>query len=335
MIIQWHITNECNLSCPNCYQNNYSSYTVWPDLILILKYIVDFAKKIKTKIHLNITGGEPFLHPNFFNLLEQIALYKKILCFGILSNGTSINSEVVCNLKKYNCCFVQISIDGNEKTHNELRGNGVYKKNIESLKLLKKFSITSMVSFTAAKKNHTDFSHVAELCASLKVDYLWADRLIPLRSSSISEIMNTEETECFFETMYAARQKFNSFFLRKTTIKMHRALQFLILKKYGVKKFNPYICSAGKSLITILPDLTVLPCRRMPVIAGNLKNETLEEIYNNSEILIKLRGFQGFSEGCEQCEHGLICGGGLKCLSYAINGSPFKTDPQCFFKKKS
>lgn len=57
---------------------------------------------------------------------------------------------------------------------------------------------------------------------------------------------------------------------------MHRALQFM------VGGGEPYHCSAGDTPITILPNGDVLPCRRMPVIAGNLFNQPLQEIYFES-----------------------------------------------------
>ncbi len=104
---------------------------------------------------------------------------------------------------------------------------------------------------------------------------------------------------------------------------MNRALQFLT----GGGK--PYKCSAGKSLITVLPNGDILPCRRMDVKVGNLMVKPLEELYYDSDFFQKLREPNQTIEGCEKCFYSKLCLGGLKCLSYALNKTPFKADPGC------
>ena len=47
--------------------------------------------------------------------------------------------EIAKKIKDVNTAFVQISIDGNKKTHDYIRGSGNFKKSLKSLKLLKKY----------------------------------------------------------------------------------------------------------------------------------------------------------------------------------------------------
>jgi radical SAM protein with 4Fe4S-binding SPASM domain len=106
---------------------------------------------------------------------------------------------------------------------------------------------------------------------------------------------------------------------------MHRALQFLV-ESGG----NTYQCTAGDSLITIMPDGEVFPCRRMPIGVGNVRTAALRDIYYSSGLLRELRDREKTSAGCEGCEHARRCRGGLKCLSYATTGDPFQRDPGCW-----
>jgi len=104
---------------------------------------------------------------------------------------------------------------------------------------------------------------------------------------------------------------------------MHRALQFL---EDGSR---PYRCSAGHSLLALMPNADLYPCRRLPLAVGNLRHTPLETLYFESPVLLSLRGHQ-VSHGCEGCPHGEQCGGGLRCLAYAVKGSPFAADPGCW-----
>jgi radical SAM protein with 4Fe4S-binding SPASM domain len=333
-LLQWHVTESCNLRCSHCYQASNSdgkelSYSGMTD---ILGQFIKLLNEWGIKGHINFSGGEPFCKEGFWDLLKKVYEHRSICSFAILSNGTLLNKSSVVDLKNLKCRFVQVSIDGGEKTHDSIRGQGSFVKALHALKLLRKNRVTSMVSFTSHKQNDRDFIDVADLCQRLNVDVVWSDRLLPLGRGKdlINQIMEPNEVECFFERMYLLRRNMEKKWLNRTHIRMHRALNFLTLKKFGEKNIVPYRCNAGRSLLTIMPSGTVLPCRRMPIIVGDLKQEYIGDIYWKSPLLAALRDADRVSEGCERCEHNKMCNGGLKCLSYAYYGSPFKADPQCF-----
>ena len=58
-----------------------------------------------------------------------------------------------------------------------------------------------------------------------------------------------------------------------TTISMYRALQFQMTNDY------PYACTAGKSLLTVMENGDLVPCRRMPIVVGNLLKDNMYKLY--------------------------------------------------------
>jgi len=136
--------------------------------------------------------------------------------------------------------------------------------------------------------------------------------------------LDMKETQEFFEIMNNMREKFKQKWFNKTEIAMHRALQFLISGS------TPYYCKAGKTLITVGSDGSVYPCRRMPILTGNILNNSLKDIYFTSSILQGLRNKNNINKHCKKCVYQEFCQGGLKCLSYALTGSPFNKDPSCW-----
>ncbi|MDH4319534.1 MAG: SPASM domain-containing protein, partial [Desulfobulbaceae bacterium] len=138
------------------------------------------------------------------------------------------------------------------------------------------------------------------------------------------ESLSPEQCLEFFSLMGSARRETNLWGLRDSMVSMNRALQFL----HG--KGEPYICRAGDSLLAVMPNGDLLPCRRMPIVVGNLFRSNLVELYYKSNLLHLLREKGRVARGCEQCDFRLTCRGGLRCLSFAQQGDPFLADPGCW-----
>ena len=86
--------------------------------------------------------------------------------------------------------------------------------------------------------------------------------------------------------------------------------------------------------MTVQANGDLYPCRRMPIQVGNLMETPLADLYYNSDLFSRLRDRDRISHGCQDCFYSKLCCGGLKCLSYAVAGDPFKADPGCWCTSK-
>lgn len=78
-ILQFHISNQCNLRCKHCYQENYNSKQLkYKEIINILEQYKGFLLEKNFKGHINLTGGEPLENPKFFEILDYIDSNKDI-----------------------------------------------------------------------------------------------------------------------------------------------------------------------------------------------------------------------------------------------------------------
>ena len=331
-ILQWHLTERCNLSCTHCYQNEAiirDELSLEENFMVVDKF-VNFIKTLNqnscSKGILNITGGEPFIYKDLEPLLEYISKFKEYLSFNFLSNGTLINNKTIALLEKYRPIFVQVSIDGDKNSHDKIRGVGAFETSMSGIKRLKESGIRVLISFTAHRQNYKDFPKVVKIANSAGVDSVWSDRMIPegVGVGMQDELLSPKETFEYVRLMKfeQIKNRLNPF--TKTVVATGRSLQFV-----------PYIdnahqCVAGKAIFTLLPNGVVLPCRRLPVDIGNIKDKTFEEIYYENEFVQKLRVPNPKIEGCEGCSFEKSCKGGLRCLSYSITGDPFKKDPGCW-----
>jgi radical SAM protein with 4Fe4S-binding SPASM domain len=197
---------------------------------------------------------------------------------------------------------------------------------VEAIKQLRREHIYTLISFTAHRGNFHEFPTVVQIGKRLGVNRVWSDRLVPFGSGEKlrEQILSPIETQTFFTLMNEARLKTKQAWFKRTTVAMHRALQFLAADGY------PYHCTAGDSLLTVQPNGDLYPCRRMPIKVGNLLETPLLQLYEQSELLKTLRDPQQISAGCETCLYAKVCRGGLKCLAYASTGNPFTKDPGCW-----
>lgn len=339
ILLQWHITERCNLRCAHCYQDSFTGGELgFAGLLSVLDQFKELLASwnrqkgaTPVKGHVTVTGGEPFLRPDFMDLLEIFHAHRDLFSFAILSNGTLIDRTTAARLARLRPKFVQVSVEGGRATHDRIRGKGSFEAAEAALRRLVGAGVRTFVSFTAHRDNYREFPDVAESARRLKVARVWADRFIPPATASSPApdspaVLSPAETFRFFQLMQQARDEVRRrcrFSWKRTEVTMQRGLQFLA--GGGV----PYRCTAGDSLIAILPDGTLYPCRRMPIRAGNVLETPLCEIYHESEILNALRDRDRTAEGCRGCFFAKVCRGGLRCLSHALTGSPFETDPGC------
>ncbi len=127
-LIQWHLTERCNLRCKHCYQEGGQVQELSREQILaVIDEIAEMLQAwrenyaIEFQPSFNVTGGEPFLRPDFFDILARMAgigfeIY-------VLSNGTVITAERARRLAELQVSGVQVSLEGPEEIH-EAIGSG-------------------------------------------------------------------------------------------------------------------------------------------------------------------------------------------------------------------
>lgn len=332
LTLQFHITGRCNLQCKHCYrtEGNVETLTL-SDVKMVIDQFLALLKKynelhgIKKRGHVNITGGEPFFREDIKDILRYLGDNNSLITYAVLTNGSFLTQEMIELLKETKVSFVQLSIDGNEDMHNQLRAAGDYQRVFHVAELLVQNDIRTYISFTANKNNMRYLPVVARACRRIGVHKLWSDRLVPIgNGKEIQELEITEkELPDYLRYLKSAKGNWitNKLYPR-TEVTQNRALQFL-----GTD-CSVYSCSAGKSLIAVDEFGNIMPCRRMPIICHDVFSSTLEKVYFNDPILTDLRK-EIIPKECTHCEFSAICMGGAKCQSFAKTGNYRDADPAC------
>ena len=124
------LTPRCNLRCSYCFQQDDRGAAEWPPKgprasAALINALGDFCVKNNVR-HIEFFGGEPLYYPgNFINAVESLRRKVSGLSFGLVTNGTLIDDDVM-QLLEENSISVLLSLDGGKKRHNNC-GAGLIK----------------------------------------------------------------------------------------------------------------------------------------------------------------------------------------------------------------
>ena len=133
MCLTWQITGRCNLSCAHCLAGGGSRQDE-----LHMDEIKDFLDDLaKMKVfYINAGGGEPLLHPRFFEIVDYAD--EKGIYVQFSTNGTLIDSALAGEIAARGL-RVQVSLDGWQPSVNDpIRGAGTFQEAVEALRCLKR-----------------------------------------------------------------------------------------------------------------------------------------------------------------------------------------------------
>jgi radical SAM protein with 4Fe4S-binding SPASM domain len=335
--IQLHLTERCNLTCTHCYQSGKSSDEMsLAEIRSVIGEVADMlgewsaAYDVTFSSSFNITGGEPFLRQDIFPVLEELA-DKRIDAY-LLSNGTLITKDKAEALSRLGVKGVQVSIEGPEKIHDAIRGKGSLKRSLSGIQCLLDAGIEVTMNTTLSDINATYFPDVIALASSIGVQKLGFSRLVP--SGSGRNLLNKMLTKEVLEDLYGRIFSLNTGNLKIVTGDPVASQFRSPAGKDDAGSFPSGGCAAGVSGLTILPDGTVTPCRRLPISLGNVRTDSLREIWSTSEVLSSLRDRSKYEGKCGSCNKWSACRG-CRAIAYEFARAHGRTnylaeDPQCF-----
>lgn len=296
--IYYEICSSCNLNCIHCSDllANQTKY-------LNLDEVIEFQKKVNL-IGINeivLTGGEPFLHPNIYELIRNMCNLGKVY---VTTNATLIDIEKLNQLlEEFPNLVIQISFDALSKsTFDKIRGKGIKDKVqhiIDELCILGKNKQIAL-SMTIMKTNIQEVKNVIEYVKSKNLAYLHFPELLCIGNahSKWEEIAPDIDDQIQIE-QYILNEVVSSDCL----ITCNRIQRICSMVNFG-KEID---CTKYKTL-KIVPSGDILPCP----VSSNL-NYSLGKI-EDSDIIDKIQNtdfdnnyLDNDKEKCEYCEFKDMC----------------------------
>lgn len=337
--IAWEITRRCNLRCIHCRSCSEDVVKEHPDppkeeCLRIIDDITSYAKPV-----LVFTGGEPLLREDFFEIAKYGSDRGLRVC--VATNGTLLDDECCKRLKEVDIKMVSLSLDGpNEEIHDDFRQQrGAFRGTMNAISLLKKHGIPFLINSSFTKRNQGAIKEVYKLAKKLGATAWYMFMIVPTGRAKelLDELISKEDYEEILNWHYEVEKNERDILLRPTCAPQYYRVILERSKREGERFERRSLsfstggakgCVAGQLICLINVDRDVLPCSYFSISAGNLKEKSFREIWENSKLLQDLRDFKAYRGRCGVCEYINVCGG-CRARAYCISGDYMEEDPYC------
>jgi radical SAM protein with 4Fe4S-binding SPASM domain len=302
----------------------------------IIDDIVSYARPVVV-----LSGGEPLKREDVF----EIAKYgtEKGLRMCLATNGTLVTDETCEKIKSSGIRIVSLSLDGSEETvHDDFRSQkGAFAGTINAARLFKKHGIEFIINSSFTKRNEEEIPKVYKLAKELGATAWYMFMIVPTgRGEEImNELISKESYEDILDWHFDMESEEEEMLVRPTCAPHYYRVVLQQSKKKGSKfrkrtlKFSTggaKGCIAGQLICLIDVDGNVLPCSYFPKPAGNIREQSFREIWEESELFRDLRDFKKYKGKCGSCEYINVCGG-CRARAYSVYGDYLEEEPFCSY----
>lgn len=301
------LTLRCNEHCFHCGSNagicsQEMSLDDYKRILNEVKEDFDISK-----MRLCITGGEPLLREDFFEIMG----YAHELGFdwGMTSNAILITKDVAKKLAECGMSTISVSIDGLPETHDRLRGyKGGYEKamqgiqNMIDLNAFKAIQITTVINH----RNVEELDEMFEIMNRTNIDSWRLAHLEPIgRALLRPDMMCTKED--YIRVMEFIREK------RRAGYPVEYGCSHYLGLDYEAEVRDWYwLCTAGIYTASIMTNGDIGACldieRRPETIMGNIYHDRFSEVWKNRFEIFR-RPLSQRCEKCRACSHQDFCRG--------------------------
>jgi radical SAM protein with 4Fe4S-binding SPASM domain len=345
-IVVWNITRRCNLRCIHCYSDSdareYPGELTWEQCRAVVDDLAQFEVP-----GVLFSGGEPLIHPRFFDLAGYAR--SRGLRLTLSTNGTLIDREAAQRLKELGLAYVGISLDGIGATHDHFRGRqGAFEKTVAAFRHCKAAGQKVGLRLTLSAHNIADLDRILDFIEAEGIDRVCFYHLVYSgRGSNVVDVTH-EQTRAALDRIiertvrWAAAgrprevltvdQPADGAYVylrlrRKDPLRAKEALNLLLWNGGGAH-------GSGTGIGNIDTQGNVHPDQFWQTLTlGNVKQRPFSDIWRDQSnpTLTALRERTGHLEGrCAGCRFLSICGGGFRVRAVQVHGRLWAPDPACY-----
>jgi radical SAM protein len=349
-IVIWETTQACDLACVHCRacaQPIRSCLELSTDEA---KRLIDEVAALGAPVFV-LTGGDPLKRPDIFDLVEYASTHG--VRISLTPSATPLlTQEAICRLKECGLARLAISLDGpTAEIHDAFRRvPGSYDWTLRAVRWAREIGLPVQINTTITRHNLQDLDATIALIEQLDI-VLWSVFfLVPTGRGSAIDLLSAEEFEQVFEKLHATSRRVK-FDIKSTEAQHYR--RFLLQRRTEEKRKGngrslppmagpstadgigraPRGINDGKGFVFISHLGEVFPSGFLPVSAGNVRRQSLTELYRHSPLFVSLRDTKNLKGKCGICEFREVCGGS-RARAYALTGDVFAEEPCCVWQPK-
>jgi radical SAM protein len=354
----WETTQACDLACVHCRacaQPLRNSLELTTDEA---KRLIDEIAAMEVPVFV-LTGGDPLKRPDIFELV-QYATDHNVRISLTPSATPLLTRESIVRLKECGLARLAVSLDGpTAAIHDAFRRvPGSYQWTIDAVRWAREIGLPVQINTTITRHNLAMIDDIIGLLETLDITLWSVFFLVPTGRGSDIDLISAEEFEQVFQKLYETSQR--ALFDIKSTEAQHYR-RYLLQRRTEARRLGeqpgqsysripqfmqapvgattdgigraPRGINDGKGFVFISHLGEVYPSGFLPISGGNIRRQSLADIYRNSPLFRSLRDSKNLEGKCGVCEYREICGGS-RARSFAMTGNMFAEEPCCVYEPK-
>ncbi len=338
-MVAWELTRGCNLACVHCRasaeRGPYPGELSTEECLRVMDEIASISKPV-----IILTGGEPLLRPDIFDLAQ----YGTDQGFRMVmaTNGTLMTEETIQKMKASGIQRISISLDGpTAETHDAFRKvKGAFERSLKGIELAKKGGLEFQINTTITQVNLHLIADILNLAVDLGAVAHHIFLLVPtgrgkeLQDQGISALDYEKTLNWFYEQRDKVPLQLKAtcapHYYRILRQRAKKEGKKITPKEYGLDAMTRG-CLGGISFCFVSHRGQVQPCGYLELDCGNVRKQSFKEIWETSPVFLNLRNTDSYKGKCGICEYRKVCGG-CRARAYESLGDYMDEEPYCIYE---
>jgi AdoMet-dependent heme synthase len=351
--LAWEITRACGLACVHCRAEAHP----WRDPdelntqegLRLIDRVVELGKPI-----LVVTGGDPLMRDDVYDLLDYAVQSGLRVALSPSATGRATR-ERLARAKAAGTHMLHLSLDGSTaEIHDGFRRvRGSFDRTMRIMRDAHDLGFITQIGTTVSRYNVDDLAAIAARVAETGVDVWTVFFLVPTGRAETEQMLDAVEHERVFRWLYdlsehapfhvrtIAAQPY-----RRVVIEQKRKLAgtssgaaptweytgtgFSIQGRLDASAPRQRGVNDGRGFCFVSHTGDVYPSGFLQVSAGNVRQQSLVDMYRNSGVFRDLRDATLLKGKCGMCEYREVCGGS-RARAFALTGDYLAPDPSCVY----
>ena len=369
-VVIWENTRACDLACVHCRaaaQPRRSQFELTTQQGFDL---IDQVAELKPRVFV-ITGGDPLKREDTYDMIRHAK--DRGLEPALTPSATPLLTEAaISRMKSHGLSRLAVSLDASTADlHDDFRRvKGSFDITLSAVRAAKREGIPVQINTTVTRRTIDDLPRMVALLTELEIAMWSVFFLVPTGRGKRGDLVSPEAVEHLFGFLYETTKRapfairtteamhYRRYTLQRMAVENGRRIEDLcdvrtglidastLFMKHGPRTMPlgvqpqsgatsraPRGVNEGKGFVFISHIGDVFPSGFLPLKAGNVKKQSLGDVYRSSELFLSLRDSNNLKGKCGRCEFRELCGGS-RARAWSMTGDVFESDPLCTYQPR-
>src|SRR5215831_17412475 len=298
-IVIWETTRACDLACLHCRAEAIKLHHPLELTSQESIHLIDQVSQCGNPLFV-LTGGDPMKRPDVFELI--LYAVQKGLRVAMTPSGTPLMTcQVVARLKEAGLARLAVSLDGSTAAiHDRFRQvPGSYGWTMNCIGYAHEVNLPVQINTTVSRHNLADLQAMTDLLLTKNITLWSVFFLVPVGRGKAEDEISANDYEQVFHFLVDLYLK-APFDIKTTAAPHYRRVLLQRLKEISVPERPHKLLQAGpiaraagvnegRGFLFVSHTGEIFPSGFLPISAGNVRQDSLIDIYRNSHLFRNLR----------------------------------------------